>query len=94
MLDILFFIHFSYTVILRCRGFHLFSLDFTQSVGYLGRVIGPSQGLYLNTRKHKHRLNAHTHTKHPCFSDIQPWITVSERAKTVHALDCAATVTG
>jgi hypothetical protein len=57
---------------LRCRGFH-FSLDFTQSVGILERVIGTSQGLYLNTGQHKHRINAHTHTKHPCpKSDSNP----------------------
>jgi hypothetical protein len=37
---------------------------YTQSVGLLGRVISSSQGLYLNTGKHKHRLNAQTHTKH------------------------------
>jgi hypothetical protein len=29
-------------------------------------VIGPSPGLCLNTGQHKHRINAHTHTKHPC----------------------------
>jgi hypothetical protein len=32
----------------------------TQSVGLLGRVIIPSQGLYLNTGQHKHRTNAYT----------------------------------
>jgi hypothetical protein len=37
----------------------------SQSVGLLGRVIGPSQGLYLNTGQHKHR-KTRTHTKHPC----------------------------
>jgi hypothetical protein len=34
---------------------------FTQSVGLLGQVISPSQGLYLHTGQHKR-----TH-KHPCF---------------------------
>jgi hypothetical protein len=33
---------------------------FTQTVGLLGRVIGPSQGLYLYTGQNKHRINAHT----------------------------------
>jgi hypothetical protein len=39
----------------------LFSLwIYTQSVGLNGRVIDPSQGLYLNTGQHKHR-KTHTH---------------------------------
>jgi hypothetical protein len=33
---------------------------FTQSVGLLGRGISMSQGLYLQTGQHKHRINAHT----------------------------------
>jgi hypothetical protein len=37
---------------------------YTQSVGLLGRVIGQSQGLYLNTGHHKHRINAHTPNIH------------------------------
>jgi hypothetical protein len=38
----------------------LFSfLIYTQSVRLLGRVISPSQGRYLNTEQHKHRINAH-----------------------------------
>jgi hypothetical protein len=37
-----------------------------RAVGLLGRVIISSQGLYLNTRQHKHR-KTHIHTiKHPC----------------------------
>jgi hypothetical protein len=32
---------------------------FTQSVGFLGRVISPLQGRYLHTGQHKHRINAH-----------------------------------
>jgi hypothetical protein len=39
----------------------IFLWIYTQSVGLLGRVIGPSQGLYLNTGQHKHRIDAHTH---------------------------------
>jgi hypothetical protein len=39
---------------------------YTRSVGLLEREIGPSQGLYLNTGQHKHRINAHTPKKHPC----------------------------
>jgi hypothetical protein len=35
---------------------------FSQTVGLLGRAISSSQGLYLNIGKHKHRINAYTHT--------------------------------
>jgi hypothetical protein len=59
-----------------------------QTVGLLGRVISLSQGLYLNTGQHKHRINTYTYqTSVPCVSP-------SERAKTVHALDSLSTVTG
>jgi hypothetical protein len=34
-------------------------LYFTQSVGFFGRGISPSQGLYLHTVQHKRRINAH-----------------------------------
>jgi hypothetical protein len=37
-----------------------FVIIFIQSVGLLGWVISPSQGLYLNTWHHKHRINAYT----------------------------------
>jgi hypothetical protein len=36
-----------------------------QTVGLLGRVISSSQGLYLHTGQHKHRIN--TYTKLPCL---------------------------
>jgi hypothetical protein len=66
-----------------------------QPVRLLGRVISSSQGLYLytNTKKHTH---TYTNTKHPCPEwDSNPWSRLpSERAKTVHALDRSATVTG
>jgi hypothetical protein len=35
-------------------------LIYSQMVGFLGRVISPSQGLYLNTGQHKHRINTYT----------------------------------
>jgi hypothetical protein len=41
-----------------------FRNHFSQTVGLLGRVISPSQGRYLNTGQHKHRINAYT--KRPC----------------------------
>jgi hypothetical protein len=37
-----------------------FVIIFTQTLGLLGRVISPSQGRYLHTQQHKHRINAHT----------------------------------
>jgi hypothetical protein len=38
-------------------------LNIIQSVGLLGRGISPSQGRYLYTEQHKHRINAH---RYPC----------------------------
>jgi hypothetical protein len=35
-------------------------LIYTQSVGLIGRVISPSQGLFLYIGQHKHRINAYT----------------------------------
>jgi hypothetical protein len=60
----------------------------------LGRVISSSQGLYLNTGQHKHRINTYTYqTYMPCMG-FETTIPASERAKTVHNLDRSATVTG
>jgi hypothetical protein len=67
---------------------------FLQMAGLLGRVISPSQGLYLNTWQQKHRINAYTHRTSMPSVEFEPTIKVSERAKTVHALDRSATVTG
>jgi hypothetical protein len=47
----------SYT--LRCRGC-FFILIILQTVGLLVRVISSSQGLYLSTGQHKHRINTYT----------------------------------
>jgi hypothetical protein len=63
----------------------------TQSVGLLGRGISPLQGRYLHTEKHRH--NKRTQEFMPRVG-FQPMIPVFERAKTVHALDRAATVIG
>jgi hypothetical protein len=65
------------------------SLIYTQSVGLLGRVISPSQGRYLHTGQHKE--NKRTQTSMPRMG-LEPTIPAFERAKTVHALDRAATV--
>jgi hypothetical protein len=71
-----------------------FRNHFSHTAGLLGRVISSLQGRYLNTRQHKHRINAYTHkTFMPCVR-FEPTIPASERAKTVHALDRAATMTG
>jgi hypothetical protein len=46
----------------HCGPWPLFSfITYSQSVGLLGRVINSSQGLYLNTGQHKHRIK-HTYT--------------------------------
>jgi hypothetical protein len=37
-----------------------FVIFFTQTVGLLGWGISPSQGRYLHTEQHKHRINGHT----------------------------------
>jgi hypothetical protein len=41
--------------------FFSFVIIFTKSVGLLGRVISPSQGRYLHTGQHKHRIHAYRH---------------------------------
>jgi hypothetical protein len=65
-----------------------------QTVGLLGWVISSSQGLYLNTGQHKHRINTYTYqTSMPCVW-FEPTIPAFERPKAVHALDPSATVTG
>jgi hypothetical protein len=68
------------------------SMIILQTLGLLGRVISSSQGLYLNTEQHKHRIHIHQ-TSMVCLG-FEPTITASVRAKTVHALDRSATVTG
>jgi hypothetical protein len=50
-------------------------------------------GLYLNTGKRKHRINAYTHQTSMSCVGFEPTIPASERAKRDHALDRGATVT-
>jgi hypothetical protein len=57
----------------------------------LGQGISPLQGRYLHAEQHKQ--NKRTHTSMPRVG-FEPTIPVFERAKTVHALDRAVTVTG
>jgi hypothetical protein len=82
----------SYTLL--CRGCFFFILVVLQTVGLLGRVISSSQGLYLNTGQHKDRINTYTYQTSMPYVGFKPTIQASKRAKTVHALDCSATVTG
>jgi hypothetical protein len=63
-------------------------LNLRHSVGLLGRVISPSQSRYLTQTYYKH-----TQTSMPRVR-FEPTIPGFERAKTVHALDRAATVIG
>jgi hypothetical protein len=60
---------------------------YTQLVGLLGRGISPSQGRYLQNNTQC------TQTSMPLVA-FEPTTPVFERAKTVHALDRAATVIG
>jgi hypothetical protein len=52
------------TVLLLDTGRYFSILIYTQSVGLLGQGISPSQGCYLHTEQHKHRITAH---RHPCL---------------------------
>jgi hypothetical protein len=56
------------------------------SLQFLGRVISPLQGRYLTQTQNKR-----TQASMPRVG-FEPMIPASERAKTVHALDRAATV--
>jgi hypothetical protein len=70
-----------------------FCNHFSQKAGLLGRVISPSQGRYLNTALHKHRINAYQTSKF--LVGFESTISASERAsQAVHALDGAGTASG
>jgi hypothetical protein len=57
------------TALVDLGRFFSFSI-YTQSVGLLGRGISPSQGRYLCTEQHTHRINAH---RQPCLEwDSKP----------------------
>jgi hypothetical protein len=79
------FIHqWLYSPLLGPGLFISFVIFFTQTVGLLGRGISPSQGRYLHTGQHKHRLNAYTDMPRVGF---EPTIPAFERAKTVQSSD-------
>jgi hypothetical protein len=55
------FIHqWLYSPLLGPGLFFTFVIFFTQTVGLLGQEISSSQGRYLHTLQHKHRINEHT----------------------------------
>jgi hypothetical protein len=58
-------------------------ISYTQSVGLLGRVISPLQGLYLHTGQTQ---NKHRYTSKPRVR-FDPTMPVFQRVKTVQALD-------
>jgi hypothetical protein len=78
----------------RAKASFQFRNHFLQTVWLLGWVIRPSQRRHLYTGQHKYRINAYTHQTSTPWVGFEPMIPASERAKTVHALDRAATVTG
>jgi hypothetical protein len=64
--------------------------SYTQSVGFLGREITPSQGRYVN--RTTQTLNKRTQVSMPRVG-FEPKVPEFEGANKVHALDRAATVT-
>jgi hypothetical protein len=79
------------TTALVDRGRFFTFLLYTQSVGLLRRGISPSQGRYLHAEQHKQNKRTQTSMPSVWFELMVP---VFERAKTVHALDRAASVIG
>jgi hypothetical protein len=71
------------------EGFLLVNLR--ELVGLLGRVIGPTQGLYLHTGQHNTEKRRHTSMPRAGFKSA---ISTSERPKTVLASDRSAIETG
>jgi hypothetical protein len=71
----------------------VFQFLYLNTVGRIPWVgISPSQGRYIYTEQHKHRINA---GRHPCLKwDSKSTILAFEWTKRVHALYRAATVIG
>jgi hypothetical protein len=74
--------HLEHTASLKHFVLLLF-LNQRHSVGFLGRVISPSQGRYLTQTQNKQKQTPMLRV------GFEPTIPVFERAKTVHALDRA-----
>jgi hypothetical protein len=85
------FIHsWIYSPLLGPGLFFYFEILSIQTIGLIGGVMSLSQGRYLHTGQHKQNKRIH---RHPCFwAGFKPTIPAFERAKTVHALDRAASV--
>jgi hypothetical protein len=58
-----------YCLLLGPRLFFSFIIFFTQTVGLLGGVISPLQGLCIHTGQYKHKINAYTDIH--AFSEIR-----------------------
>jgi hypothetical protein len=76
--------YYYYSSAALCWALASFSVSwtYTQSVGLLGRGISPSQGLYLHTKQHKHKIHAHN-TDINALSGIRthdPSVRVSEES--------------
>jgi hypothetical protein len=68
------------TALVGLGRFYLSFLIYTRAVGLLERVISSSQGLYPNTRQHKHR-KTHIHTPlniHAPKAGFEPAIAASK----------------
>jgi hypothetical protein len=65
----------------------------TQSAELIGLGISPSQGLYLHTKQHKHRINAHNTHIH-ALNAIRTYDPIFQASQESSCLDRAATVIG
>jgi hypothetical protein len=66
---------------------------FTQTLGLPGRMISPSQGLYLHIEQHKHGINGHKTDIHVLCGIRTQDPSVRENEDS-YALDRAASVIG
>jgi hypothetical protein len=86
--------YLSRVLLLDLGGFLSFIILYTLvRTRLLRRGISPTQGRYLHSEQHKHRINAHTQISMRGVG-FERMIPAFERAKTVHTLDRATTVIG
>jgi hypothetical protein len=88
------YIHSSYTVLLRCRGFHLSLGLYTIGRTPWTSVRPVARPLPTHRTTQTQNKRIHTHQTSMPRVAFESMITDSERTKTVHALDRSATVTG
>jgi hypothetical protein len=69
-----YYYYYYYGSIALCGTLAAFSVSWSyiQLVGLLENGINPSQGRYLHTEKHKHRINAHNKDNHAIEWDSKP----------------------